>query len=159
MKQTKTLLEEYEKNNDLLYRVENYTHSPDLYVCDVVSEIADSETGIYYSDLINWLKEDNDAVENIEYALREFGTPKGTDGIPDFMKILQQGQYYGNEQKLYENLNKIGKIWLLSYLQDKENMSEITEEQADFIDELEIDNNDRFSEVLEKWNEYNEDNK
>lgn len=156
MKQIKELLKEYENDSDLLYRVEDYTHCPEMYICDTISEIADSETDIYYSGLIDWLKNDSDSVENIEYAIREFGTPTSGNDIPDFMKILQQGQYYGNEQKLYENLNEIGRIWLLAYLQDKENLTEITDEQADFIDELTADNNDRFADILDKWNEYNE---
>ena len=155
MKQIETLLKEYENDNDLLYRVENYTHDTNLYICDTISEIADSETDIYYSNLIDWLKNDPDSVENIESAADEFGQPKKFD----FMKLLQQGQYYGNEQKLYDNLNEIGKIWLLAYLRDNEKMTEITDEQADFIDELEIDNNDQFGEILDKWNEYNENNK
>lgn len=160
MKQIETLLKEYENDNDLLYRVEDYTHDANLYICDTIGEIADSETDIYYSGLIDWLKNDRDSVENIESALAEFGTPTTErNGTPDFMKILQQGQYYGNEQKLYDNLNEIGKIWLLAYLRDNEKMTEITDEQADFIDELEIDNNDRFGEILDKWNEYNENNK
>lgn len=156
MKQIKDLLKEYENNSDLLYRIEDYTHCPEMYICDTISEIADSETDIYYSGLIDWLKNDNDSVENIEYALREFGTPTDSEKTPDFMKILQQGQYYGNEQKLYAEQDTIVKIWLLAYLKDKENMTEITDEQADFIDELEIDNNDRFADILDKWNEYNE---
>lgn len=159
MKQIKELLKEYENDSDLLYRVEDYTHNESGYICDTISEIADSEVDIYYSGLIDWLKNDNDAVENVEYALKEFGTPTHSDDTPDFYKILQQGQYYSNEQKLYDELNTIGKVWLLAYLQDKENMTEITDEQADFIDELEIDNNDQFSEILDKWNEYNENNK
>ena len=94
MKQIKELLKEYEIDSDLLYRVEDYTHAPDNYICDTISEIADSEVDIYYSGLIDWLKNDNDSVENIESALQEFGTPKtDRDGTPDFMKILQQGQY------------------------------------------------------------------
>lgn len=156
MKNIKNLLKEYESENDLLCRVEDYTYTPDNYICNTISEIADSEVDIYYSGLIDWLKNDNNSVENIESALAELGTPTtDRNGTPDFMKILQQGQYYGHEQHLYENLNEIGRIWLLAYLQDEENLTEITDEQADFIDNLEIDNNDRFSDILDKWNEYN----
>jgi hypothetical protein len=155
MKNIQELLKTYENDSDLLYRVEDYTHDPNLYICDVISEIADSETSIYYKDLFEWLQNDRDSVENIEYALREFGTPTSGNSVPDFMKILQQGQYYGNEQKLYNDLNSIGKIWLLAYLRDKENLSEITDEQAEFVDDLEIDNNDKFDEILSKWREFN----
>lgn len=159
MKNINELLKEYKSDNDLLYRIEDYTHTPDSYICDIIGEIADSETDIYYSGLIDWLKNDNDSIESIESALAEFGTPTTErNGTPDFIKILQQGQYYQNEQQLYENIDKIGKIWLLAYLRDKENLQEITDEQAEFIDDLDTDSNDRFCDLLDKWNEYNENN-
>ena len=155
MKNINELLKEYENDNDLLYRIEDYTHTPDSYICDTIGEIADSETDIYYSGLIDWLRNDNNSVESIEYAVKEFGIDSNNF---DFMRLLQQGQYYQNEQQLYENIDKIGKIWLLAYLRDKENLQEITDEQAEFIDDLDIDSNDRFSDLLDKWNEYNENN-
>jgi hypothetical protein len=155
MKNINELLKEYESDNDLLYRIEDYTHTPDNYICDIISEIADSETDIYYSGLIDWLRNDNDSVENIEYAVKEFGIDSNNF---DFMKLIQQGQYYQNEQQLYKNIDAIGKVWLLAYLKDKENLQEITDEQAEFIDDLDTDSNDRFSDLLDKWNEYNENN-
>lgn len=155
MKNINELLTEYEKNTGLLCRVEDYTHTPDSYICDIISEISDSETDIYYWGLIDWLRNDNNSVESIEYAVKEFGIDSSNF---DFMKLLQQGQYYQNEQQLYENIDAIGKIWLLAYLRDKENLQEITDEQAEFIDDLDTDNNDRFSDLLDKWNEYNKNN-
>ena len=155
MKNINELLKEYESENDLLCRVEDYTYTPDNYICGIISEIADSETDIYYSSLIDWLQNDCDAVENIKYAVKEFGIDSNNF---DFMKLIQQGQYYGHNQHLYENLNEIGKVWLLAYLKDKENLQEITDEQAEFIDDLDTDSNDRFSDLLDKWNEYNENN-
>ena len=155
MKNIKELLEQYEKNSDLLYRVEDYTHNASGYISDTISEIADSETDIYYSGLIDWLKNDGDAVENIEDALREFGTPENS-GCPDFMRILQQGQYYGNEQKLYNEINTAGKIWLLAYLRDVENLTEITDEQAEKLDDLDVDSNDKWEDLLERFNENND---
>lgn len=158
MKNINELLKEYENGSDLLRIVEDYTHTPDSCICDIISEIADSEVDIYYSGLIDWLKNDNDSVESIELALREFGTPTDSENTPDFMKILQQGQYYENEQNLYAQQNTIVKIWLLAYLRDKENLQEITDEQAEFIDDLDTDSNDSFNVLLDKWNEHNENN-
>jgi hypothetical protein len=155
MRNINELLKEYESDNDLLYRIEDYTHTPDSYICDIIGEIADSETDIYYSGLIDWLRNDNNSVESIEYAVQEFGIDSKNF---DFMKILQQGQYYQNEQQLYKNIDAIGKIWLLAYLKDKENLQEITDKQAEFIDDLDTDSNDRFCDLLDKWNEYNKNN-
>lgn len=155
MKNINELLKEYESDNDLLYRIEDYTHTPDSCICDIIGEIADSETDTYYSGLIDWLRNDNNSVESIEYAVKEFGIDSNNF---DFMRLLQQGQYYQNEQQLYENVDAIGKVWLLAYLRDKENLQEITDEQAEFIDDLDTDSNNRFSDLLDKWNEYNENN-
>lgn len=155
MKNIETLIKEYEKENDLLYRIEDYTNCESSYICDTISEIVDSETDIYYSDLIDWLRNDSDSIESIEYTVKEFGIDSNNF---DFMKLIQQGQFYQNEQRLYENIDAIGKIWLLAYLKDKENLQEITDEQAEFIDDLDTDSNDRFSDLLDKWNEYNENN-
>lgn len=155
MKNINELLKEYKSNNDLLYRIEDYINCESSYICDTISEIVDSETDIYYSDLINWLRNDSNSVESIENAVKEFGIDSKNF---DFMKLIQQGQFYQNEQQLYENINAIGKIWLLAYLRDKENLQEITDEQAEFIDDLDTDSNDRFSDLLDKWNEYNENN-
>lgn len=155
MKNINELLKEYEKENDLLYRIKDYTNCESSYICDTISEIVDSETDIYYSDLIDWLRNDSNSVESIENAVKEFGIDSKNF---DFMKLIQQGQFYQNEQQLYENINAIGKIWLLAYLRDKENLQEITDEQAEFIDDLDTDSNDRFSDLLDKWNEYNENN-
>lgn len=152
MKNIETLIKEYtDKNEDLILRSADYTHSPDSYICDIISEVADSEIDIYYSGLFDWLKNDPDSVENIEYTLREFGTPTSGNDIPDFMKILQQGQYYGNEQKIYNNINDFGKIWLLYYLKDVENITELTDEQAEKIEDLDVDSNDKFADLLEKF--------
>ena len=152
MKNIETLIKEYTgKNEDLILRSADYTHCPDMYICDTISEVADSETDIYYSGLFDWLKNDPDSVENIECALREFGTPTSGNDIPDFMKILQQGQYYGNEQKIYNNINDFGKIWLLYYLKDVEDITELTDEQAEKIEDLDVDSNDKFADLLEKF--------
>ena len=149
MKNINELLKEYEKDCDLLYRVEDYTHAPEMYICDTISEIADSETDIYYSGLINWLKNDPDSVDAIEEAAAEFGRPEKFD----FIRFLQQGQYYQNEQKLYNNIDTVAKIWLLAYLRNKENLSEITDEQADYIDDFTANNNDQFEKLLDDYKE------
>ena len=39
MKNINELLKEYENDNDLLYRIKDYTHTPDSYICDIIGEI------------------------------------------------------------------------------------------------------------------------
>lgn len=150
MKNINELLKEYEKENDLLYRIEDYTHCESSYICDIINEIVDSDCPIYWSDLIKWFNEPG-TEDYINEAVNEYRP----DNF-DIMKAMQWGWCKQAEEQLYKNIDAIGKIWLLAYLRDKENLQEITDEQADFIDDLEIDSGFRFADILDKWNEYNE---
>ena len=77
-----------------------FTHGEDItsydsgYVCDIFSEIADSNVDIYTSDLFDWGKNN---LWYIDEATKEFGDPH------DILRQLQQAQYYAYEQELYEN--------------------------------------------------------
>lgn len=64
------------------------------YICDIITEIADNQVPIYYSDIWEQAK---DNIEEIEEALEEFGTPTDSNGNADLIKIFQQGIYLKNE--------------------------------------------------------------
>ena len=146
MKKINELIKEY-TTEDILARAEDYTHSPNLYICDTISEIADSDVDIYYGNLLDWVKNDRESVDYIEEAVQEFGQPEKFD----FYKLIQQGQYLKNERQIYDNLEDFGKIWLLAYLRDIEKTEELTEEQAEKIDSLNVDSNIRFEELIEQF--------
>lgn len=146
MKNINELIKEY-TTEEILARAEDYTHSPNLYICDTISEIADSDIDVYYGNLLDWVKNDRESVEYIEESVEEFGQPERFD----FYKLIQQGQYLKNERELYNNLEEFGKIWLLAYLRDVEKIEELTKEQAEKIDSLNVDNNMRFEDLIEQF--------
>ena len=92
-----------------------FTHGEDItsydsgYVCDIFSEIADSNVDIYTSDLFDWGKNN---LWYIDEATKEFGDPH------DILRQLQQAQYYAYEQELYENKDDVIKLFMYSYMQD-----------------------------------------
>ena len=146
MKKINELIKEY-TTEDILARAEDYTHCANLYICDTISEIADSDVDVYYGNLLDWVKNDRESVDYIEEAVQEFGQPEKFD----FYKLIQQGQYLKNERQIYNNLEEFGKIWLLAYLRDVEKIEELTDEQAEKIDSLNVDNNMRFEELIEQF--------
>ena len=85
-----------------------FTHGEDItsydsgYVCDIFSEIADSNVDIYTSDLFDWGKNN---LWYIDEATKEFGDPH------DILRQLQQAQYYAYEQdcNLYQTTTKSGR--------------------------------------------------
>ena len=88
---------------------DNITDYDSGYICDVFSEIADSNVDIYTSDLFDWGKNN---LWYIDEATKEFGDPH------DILRQLQQAQYYAYEQELYENKDDVIKYFMYSYMQE-----------------------------------------
>lgn len=109
------------------------------YICDVFSDIADSNIDIYVSDLFEWGKNN---FEYINEATQEFGNPQ------DIIKQIQQGQYLSFEQDLYNNQNDILKYFAYNYLKD--NDIKFNEEQVEQLEEYieRLDNNDRIEDII-----------
>lgn len=71
-----------------------------------ISELADQQVDIYNSDLLDWLRKEDDAIWTIEEALSEYGTPQGSDGNADFFAIIRQGQYKFYSDIFYQMLDE-----------------------------------------------------
>ena len=135
----KEILDELEHNLSFTYgtQINNYNSG---YICDVFSEIADSNVDIYTSDLFEWAKSN---LYYIDEATKEFGNPN------DILKQLQQGQYYAFEQELYENEENIIKYFAYSYL--NENEIKLTDDQEEDLNDFleEIDSNSKLDEIID----------
>ena len=120
----------------------------DGYIGDIIMKIADNNIAIYYNDIFEWAKSN---IGYIEEALNEFGTPQDSNGNADFIRIIQQGQYYANEKELYENLKGIILFRIYDHLQHDLDIAEITEEQQAEIEALNIeDNHERLENLLQQ---------
>lgn len=103
------------------------------YICDAITEKADSEVDIYNSSLLDWAKTH---LADIEDANAEFGAPN------DIIKQIMQAQYKLNSDALYAGMDDGLKLaaWRLA----KDHAEEVTEEQAAELDAVDLDNNDRI---------------
>ena len=113
------ILKDLETNLSFTYG-NNITQYDSGYICDVFSEIADSNVDIYTSDLFEWGKSN---MYYIDEATKEFGNPN------DILRQIQQGQYYAYEQELYENQDDIIKYFAYSYLKDNNIKLNIDQEE------------------------------
>lgn len=123
---------------------EDITNYSSGYVGDIITEIADNNVDIYNNDLMEWAKGNTSYIED---AMREFGTPEDSNGHPDFMRLIMQGQYYMYEQDLYNNLEDILKYWAYDYIENKYNLTELTEEQNDEIEFLNYNNFEELEDI------------
>lgn len=115
------------------------------YICDIFTEIADNHIDSYNSDLLEWACGNYSYIED---SIREFGI---NEKDFDFFRLIQQGQYYANEQNLYDNLQNIVLYRLYSYIVSNLGITKITEEQNNEILLLNIDdNNEQLENLLEQ---------
>ena len=123
----------------------NQTADDSAYICDAITEYADNEVHIYYSDIFDFAKEHYDYVEQ---AIEEFGVATNGKKV-DLLRTIQQGEFLYNEEQLYDDLEDIVKLVAVNHLID--NDIELDEEQTEeLFDKLEgIDNNDRFDDILD----------
>ena len=134
--------------HDIQKRLCDYS---DGYICDVITEIADNDVDIYYSDLFEWAK---DNWSYIDDACQEFGMPSCND-TNIIIKLIQQGQFYYNEQLLYEDLDSMLLNFCYNYIEYDLKINEIAEEQQEEIENkcTNVDNND----MLEDFTEFLDD--
>lgn len=110
------------------------------YICEAITERADSQVDIYNADLLDWAKYH---LADIDEAADELGKPDS------FIGYIQQAQFIVKERELYEDLEN-GILWAC-YEAAKEYAEEITEEQNEAIEELadSLDNNSRFDDITD----------
>lgn len=126
----------------------------DKYICDAVVEIADGCVSIYYSDIIEFISANVEAVND---AIAEFGW----DGCgSDLYKAGQMAEFVQNEREIYEHIEDAMLLLAVEYLRRDVECEEIPEELADLIRDwaAEIDDNDRCNEMAIRIAEWFDDN-
>lgn len=142
--------------------INEFSASDDDYICDAFQGYADNRTSIYYSDIIKFISENVEAVND---AIAEFGW----DGCgSDLYKAGQMAEYLQLEQMLNNDIEDIKKHLAINYISNIENgddsnairlapSDDVQSIIADFIDTLEvIDTSDRLEAIAEAVNEMRE---
>ena len=119
------------------------------YICDIISEIADSNTSIYYSDIIEFISNN---VEEINDTIEEFGW---NGCCNDLYKAGQMAECRKNEYEMSEELEQGLFNVALSYIKYTLEVEEISDEQLNDIEGLcaDTDSNDKLENFLEKVEE------
>ena len=121
------------------------------YICDIITEIADSHVDIYNSDLLEWAK---DNYSYIEEAIDEFGTATDSNGRADFIRCIMQGQFLAHEKDIYGNLEDSLKLFMYDYIEKELNILELTEKQNENLLDWDFsDNNEQLENLIEHINE------
>ena len=123
----------------------DYSVTSSSYICDMISECADGQVDIYYSDRAEWFAHNWDKVDQANAELGSTG---------DTMQDIAQAQYLDNFNQLSEDIDNIILIMACEYLIDN-GLKELSEEDFDILTDItyEVDNNSRLEEIADYCNE------
>lgn len=134
-------------------RLNDYRDST-AYICDAIAEIADGDTSIYYSDIMDFVREHPDALADVI----DEGLYDPTYNY-DFYEHAQAAEYMTIEGDIYDHLADSLMVAAVHFLRYDLDVMEIPEELADLLREWcdDADNNDRMDEIPDKIREYLDD--
>lgn len=121
--------------------VNDYYNADSMYLCDAISEFADSNTSIYYSEIMDFIAKNPEAVNN---AINEFGW-NGCGN--DIYKAGQMAEYQDIQNDIYADLDNV--IKLIAYKKAYHNYDIInpTEQQYKDIDDIDCEGIDTDSRI------------
>lgn len=135
-------------------------YSAPYNIADMISEIADSYTSVYHSDIFDFMKNN---LEWVEEAIQEFGW-EGCES--SLVKAGQLGEYLYNENQMYNHLESGLLNWALEELIERFEddvpdsvldsvVDEICENCNNYDDLEEII--DMIERIIEEWEECREE--
>lgn len=131
----------------------------DGYICDAITEIADSRISVYTADQIEFANDWNNndyvqgaIIEGLALSGADYFSAHPDNNAQDYLAhVGAAGWYQKNSADLYEHLDDSMAWATLQTLKDTYGITEISEDLLDNIKcELEnVDNNDRLSDTIE----------
>jgi hypothetical protein len=133
-------------------RLNDYRDSSS-YIRDAISEIADSDTSIYYYDILNFIRENPEALADV-VAEGLYEVRPGTGY--DLYKHGQAAEYLTIERDIYAHMRDAVLLCAVDFIRYDLKRETIPADLADLLKEWadEADNNDRMDEIPDKIREY-----
>jgi hypothetical protein len=113
------------------------------YITDIFSQIADNAVGIYTKDLLEWLV---DNYEELEEYVQEFGIDYKNF---DLLGAIRGAQWLCYERQLSNEAEEICEFWLLDYLKSN-GLEELSETQVDYFESINFSKFDTLEELAEE---------
>ena len=144
---------------DLLHELDTGDHGDRLndyrdtdgYICDIIAEIADADTSIYYNDILDFIRENPEALADV---IRE-GLYDPSSNY-DLYKHGQAAEYMIIERDIYDHLPDSLFAAAVNFIRFDLDIVEIPEELGELLREWceDADNGDRMDEIPDRIREY-----
>ena len=131
-------------------RLNDYRDS-DTYICDAIAEIADADTSIYYSDILDFIRENPDSLADV---IAE-GLYDPTHNY-DLYEHAQAAEFMTIERDLHDHLADALMAAAVHFLRYDLDAVAIPEELAELLREWcdDADTDDRMNEIPDRIREY-----
>ena len=144
MKNINTLINETQNNiGDITARLADYCDGSSC-ICDAINEIIDSDSPVYWSGLMKWFNECPHSQDYVNDAVQEYGIDSNNF---DIFKAIQWGYCKQAEEKIYEEKNDGLLLAVYVLIRDSYKLEEITDEQAEEIENIDFDRIDTFTDL------------
>lgn len=144
MQNINTLINETQKSiDDITTRLADYCDGSS-YVCDAINEIIDGDCPVYWSGLMQWFDECPDSQDYVNDAVREYGIDSNNF---DIFKAIQWGYCKKAEETIYNEKNDGLLLAAYVLIRDSYKLEEITDEQAEEIENIDFDRIDTFTDL------------
>lgn len=150
MKNIQEIITETEKNLTfgLSARLADYCQSSE-YICDAINEIIDSDCPCYYSGLMKWFNETTASEDYVNDAVNEYGFERGEF---DIFKAISWGWCEWARQQIENEKSDALLLAALCFVRDNLELEEITEEQAEELEDINFDRLDTFIDLQNEIN-------
>lgn len=131
-------------------RLNDYRDSS-TYICDAITEIADADTSIYYSDILDFIRRNPESLADvIEEGLYY------PDKNYDVYKHAQAAEFMTIERDIYDHFTDSIMCAAVHFIRYDLNRETIPAELAELLREWcdDADNNDRMNDIPDKIREY-----
>lgn len=142
---------------------ERIANDDNAYISDIINEVSDSSVDIYTASLLQSCTS-IEFQKFIDQSIAEMGLPNSNKS--NFMVALcQQAQYVYYQQAIYENIDAIITNALINTLESEMLMIECSDEKyyeledklyefiENYMEELELNNSDKFSQIVDDFYE------
>lgn len=123
------------------------------YICDAITEIADNNTSIYYSHILDFIKENPEALADV--AAEGLYTVEAGQGY-DLYKHGQAAEFMMIERDIYDHLAAALMVCAVDFIRYDLGRDTIPAELAELLKAWteEADSNDRMDEIPDRIREY-----
>ena len=136
-------------------RLNDYRDSS-TYICDAISEIADSNTSIYYSDILDFIQENPETLADV---VAEGLYEVNSSNEYDLHRHGQAAEYMTIERDIYEHMKDAVMLCAVDFIRYDLKIETIPADLAELMGEWadNADNNDRMDEIPDLIREYFDD--